>query len=502
MRFIEEEEDLISKLPDALLSSIISLLPFMEGVRTSVLSRRWETMWKCSSHMSFDQRKMLKLLIENYIRTSDPTTRLKMALGRKMSPEDEQYFDSIAQAAILITSIIDNHIGPLKSCSIRHLVESCASGDVVRWMRKLLVKGVTEVSMELESFDYCHQIKDISLMEVGWNLNIPFDIFSNFKVLKLKNYRFNTIPFPNSSQVLQTLTLNNLDIESKNFQEILSHCLSLENLIIENCNSLGFNVKIDSQSLKYFRVYDMIVQNLLISAINIEIVEIDSVICNVGEIIFETPKLQVLNAFSDLEKSGHFLSLYGNKLLGTRDINKRYQILGSRGTSMESIFHNLVTLSLDLDLENSINSMALYSALKSCHKLMNLQINNKVNSDKENGIDDHKTNDCMPYDEYMFWQKMEPCECINHQLKSVCLKGYRGGKFEYEFVKYLITNSQVIQNIIIWFVDDSSWAEVVATTCLLSYPRISPKLFIDLKPGVEYIKNYGDKFEKWVVTLK
>ncbi|KAL5082445.1 hypothetical protein RYX36_010866 [Vicia faba] len=498
----KEEEDFISKLPDVLLSCIISLLPFVEGVRTSVLSRRWETVWKYSSHLDFDQGKMLKPLIDKYIQTSDPTTRLKMAMCRKISPGDERYFDTIAEAAMLITSIMDNHIGPLKSCSIRHLVESCASGDVVGWMRKLLEKEVPEVSVELECFDYFRLINDIVLMEVGCTLNIPFEVFSNFKVFKLKNYRFTPTHFSNSSQVLQTLTLDNLDIKPNNFQDILSHCSCLENLIIARCDSLGVNVKIDSLTIKYLKIHDMIVQNLLISAVNVEIVEIDSIICDIGEIVFETPKLQVLHAFSDLEKSKHFLSLYGNMVLGTTDINKRYRASGYRGSSMGSIFQNLVTLSLDLDLEKSINLIALYSALKFCRRLMNLEINNKVNLGKENETYDENTDDSMSYGEYMFWQKMEPCECINNQLKFVRIKGYKGGKFEYEFVKYLITNSQVIENIILWFVDDSSWVEVVATICLLSYPKISSKLSIDLKPGPEYKKKYGDNFEKWVTTLK
>ncbi|CAL5187250.1 unnamed protein product [Lathyrus oleraceus] len=502
VRSTKEMEDLISKLPDVLLSSIVSFLPVAEGARTSVLSRRWETVWKYSSRLNFDQKKMLKPFIQDYILTSEPTVRLEMSMRRQESSDYENYFDSIAQAAMLITSIMDNHIGSLKSCSIRHLVESCASEDVVGWMRKLLEKKVTEVSMELEPFDYCHQIKNIDLMEAGWNLNIPFEVFSSFKVLKLKNYTFSTSPFSNSSQVLHTLTLIDMDIKSNNFQEILSHCSSLENLILGNCDSLGVDVKIDSSSLKYFKIYDMIVQNLLISSINVEIIEIDSIICDDGEIILKTPKLRVLRAYNDSKKSGHFLSLYENTLLGTRDINKRYCELGSGGLSMENIFHNLVTLSLDLDLGNSINSVSLYSSLKSCYRLMSLQINNKVTLGKDNGIYDQNTNDCMPHGEYMFWPNMEPCECINKQLKSVCIKGYKGGRYEYEFVKYLITNSQVIENIIICFVDDSLWVEVVATICLLSYPRISPKLSIDLKPGVEYMKKYGDNFEKWVRTLK
>ncbi|KAI5440451.1 hypothetical protein KIW84_010069, partial [Lathyrus oleraceus] len=323
VRSIEEDEDLISKLPDVLLSSIISLLPVVEGVRTSVLSRRWEKVWKYSSHLNFDQRKMLMPLMKEYIDTSEPATRLQMALYPKISVDDEKYLDTIAQAAMLITSIIDNHIGPLKSCSIRHIVESCANGDATGWMRKLLAKEVTEVSMELEPFDYCHLISERVFMEVGWTLNLPFEVFSNFKILKLKNYKFKITDFSNPSQILQTLTLSNLDIKSKTFQEIISHCSSLENLIIENCDSL-VNVKVDSSSLKYFKICDMLVQNFLISSISVEIIEIDSINCNIGEIIFETPKLRVLHAYRDLKNPRNFVSLYGNKLLGTRNINSRF----------------------------------------------------------------------------------------------------------------------------------------------------------------------------------
>lgn len=39
------EEDLISKLPDALISKVLSYLSTKEAVGTSVLSSRWKSLW-------------------------------------------------------------------------------------------------------------------------------------------------------------------------------------------------------------------------------------------------------------------------------------------------------------------------------------------------------------------------------------------------------------------------------------------------------------------------
>ncbi|KAJ1423442.1 Leucine-rich repeat domain superfamily [Sesbania bispinosa] len=50
---MEKPSDFISRLPDEVLSSIISLLPIDEGERTSILSKRWTSVWKKTPHLDF-----------------------------------------------------------------------------------------------------------------------------------------------------------------------------------------------------------------------------------------------------------------------------------------------------------------------------------------------------------------------------------------------------------------------------------------------------------------
>lgn len=115
--------------------------------------------------------------------------------------------------------------------------------------------------------------------------------------------------------------------------------------------------------------------------------------------------------------------------------------------------------------------------------------------------DDNQDN-CLPFPNSFFWHRRELCECITHQMKTVCITGYKGKDLEVEFVKYIITNAGTMQRITIWFVDDCTWEEATATVCLLSYPKASANLSITLKPGMEYLAKVGGSFENWISTLR
>ncbi|KAJ1434417.1 Leucine-rich repeat domain superfamily [Sesbania bispinosa] len=55
----DESGDLISKLPDEILTMILSKLHIDEAVRCNVLSKRWEGLWKQTSHIEFDAKHMI-----------------------------------------------------------------------------------------------------------------------------------------------------------------------------------------------------------------------------------------------------------------------------------------------------------------------------------------------------------------------------------------------------------------------------------------------------------
>ncbi|KAJ1437915.1 F-box-like domain superfamily [Sesbania bispinosa] len=468
---VMEGADLISKLPDALLADIVSLLPGTEGVRTSVLSQRWKTVWKQSSRLNFDQKQMLKPLIENYLQSTNPNKRFASALRRKVASRGRKPMDAIAKASKLINSLIDAHPSPLKSCRIRHLAESCVSGEAVGWMKKLLGKGVREISMERENLDDLnpyYQDMEYALKDLGKILDLPFEVFSGFEVLKLKHYYLKTSPSIDTPQILKCLTFNNMGISADDLQMILSHCSSLENLTLKKCDLIE-KVKIDSPSLKVFKICKMSVSEIMVSAANIEVVEIDNVTCYPGMLVLKTPKIQVLCSYHEL-KNAPFV----NKLLKTKEIIEASSDIASlEGSDIDNIFENLVTLRIDLDLKKVRNLIALSSALKSFHHLKNLEINNQVNDDLVDcnvGVYDRNEDDCK--------------------------------ELEVEFVKYIITNAGAMERITIWFADVCLWDEVIATACLLSYPKASTNLSIILKPGKKYMESVGGSFEEWVSTLR
>ncbi|CAN7085883.1 unnamed protein product, partial [Brassica oleracea var. botrytis] len=113
-----KDVDWISKLPDDVLLVILSRLSTEEAVRSSIVSKRWEHVWKHISHLVLDMRRII-----NFKEPTDVSNRV----------------------ATLLTKIINNHRGHLESCVINHYSYQSVNGMLNIWIQALTCSKRTRV---------------------------------------------------------------------------------------------------------------------------------------------------------------------------------------------------------------------------------------------------------------------------------------------------------------------------------------------------------------------
>ncbi|CAM0953748.1 unnamed protein product [Alopecurus aequalis] len=108
-----DDLDLISRLPDEVLGTVISLLPTKDGARTQVLSRRWLPLWR--SPMA-----PLNLAADDGL--SDKSTRVAM-----------------------VSKILSDHPGPARHFSLSLISVDRFRVKVARWFRSETLTGLEEL---------------------------------------------------------------------------------------------------------------------------------------------------------------------------------------------------------------------------------------------------------------------------------------------------------------------------------------------------------------------
>jgi hypothetical protein len=177
--------DLISCLPDAVLGSIISLLPTKDGARTQAISRRWLLLWRSAPLnlvVHFEAGKKRKLIAS-------------------------------------VSKILSEHRGPARRLSFRLFIHAMVRG----WERRI------------DGWLRSQALDSLQELDFSYTLDMPLSVFRSAPTLRFAKCSYCNFPewistlrlnFP----CLKQLTLCKVTITEDGLNSLLSGCTVLESL--------------------------------------------------------------------------------------------------------------------------------------------------------------------------------------------------------------------------------------------------------------------------------
>uniref|UniRef100_A0ACD5ZB87 Uncharacterized protein n=1 Tax=Avena sativa TaxID=4498 RepID=A0ACD5ZB87_AVESA len=183
----ETDIDLISKLPDAILGTIISLLPTKDGGRTQTLSRRWRPLWR-SAPLNLEVRAQLPGI---------PIPTISVPISA-------------------VSKIISQHPGPARRFSFRGLYASYFDAEVESWFH-------SQALTKLQKLCFCCRALTRQRLPLSALCST-----STLLIVSISGFYFpDDMPSMNFS-VLKQLSLDYVAISGDVFHGLLSSCHALE----------------------------------------------------------------------------------------------------------------------------------------------------------------------------------------------------------------------------------------------------------------------------------
>ncbi|XP_015072779.1 putative F-box/FBD/LRR-repeat protein At1g78760 [Solanum pennellii] len=215
------KNDSISELPDALILQILSLLPTKDVFTTSILSKRWQYLWR--SVYNFFIQCEDKSQTENFI------SFVNYALDKSTCSKIENFhldFTHLSKYESQLKFVDDELLFPIS-----------------RWLSTAVKKNVENVVLLSDSYDY-------------ESIDLPDSIYkcSTLITLDLTRCTFSD-EFSIDWKFLKTLKLNDLKLQDDIIVKILSGCPALENLEISEFYGLS-HLDINSSNLKRLKFED------------------------------------------------------------------------------------------------------------------------------------------------------------------------------------------------------------------------------------------------------
>lgn len=281
----EENQGFINRLPDDILSFILSKLRIDEAVRCNILSKRWVGLWKKTLHVEFNAKYMIRPITQlQYSRESHIINSPDFILNPLFMQK------GVYRYGILVFLLMHRHSGDISSCRFLHFRKSLAFGEVNSWVGFLVKKkkGLTDLSLECVP-DY----REITADEICKPC-FSRGIFCCLGSLELINYTIDCWYAFENCLKLTNLKLKRIQLDEVTLSGILENCVVLENFSL--VESYGFTrlVIIIKSKLRVLKLQALCVDLLEIFAENLEVMFLDSIICPAKNLSIYAPSLHNL----------------------------------------------------------------------------------------------------------------------------------------------------------------------------------------------------------------
>lgn len=223
------DEDRLDTLPDALLSIIVSSLPFKEAVRTSILSKRWVRIWQAT--------KNIELQESFFIRREESDQRIRDARRR--------VFIDFA------TNFIRIYQEPtVRKFSLSFSNPKDGGGFVDECIRFAISHNVEILELDFSNAAWIEDDDGENQSEIMFDLPPIVYNHESLRSLKLFACGFRAAEFANLI-ALEHLCLGWIELRIGEIRDLMKKCVMLESLSLKKCwNASHFEIGGNNDDLK------------------------------------------------------------------------------------------------------------------------------------------------------------------------------------------------------------------------------------------------------------
>ncbi|KAM0880612.1 hypothetical protein ACQ4PT_033451 [Festuca glaucescens] len=384
----EADSDLISKLPDDMLSAIISLLPTKDAGRTQVLSRRWRPLWR-SVPLNLDARAKL--------------------------PGSPAHPHTVPVSAV--SKIISQHPGPARRFSFSGFHAGEFDAEVESWFHSRALTKLEELHL------CCHTRINSSSGLPEQSQRLPLSALRSASTLLVA--RISGCYFPNDMPsmnfpVLTQLSLIYVSIPGDVFHGLLSSCHALESLYMSGVCATTGRLRVSSPTVRSIAFHhwpsEKAAQLVIEDAPHLVrlLIPYASQDGCVTIRVIRAPKLKIL---------GPFLPVL-SKLLVSQGISPVSSANWMRSVKV------LALRSSGYALHTVLNILRWFPSLEKLYVIFHPH--RYLEMDKE---------DDPQYD------PLHPIECLQTHLKIVIFKLFVGHEKQVNFARFFVLNAKVVNRI-------------------------------------------------------